>query len=1174
MKIESISITKYGVCNALELSFGDKPGLTIVYGPNEAGKSTCLSAISDFLFAIPNNSTYGQVYGGDAIRLKAIIRFSSGDIFTLCRKKGRSKTLTDGDGCPVDEAILSPALGALTRDRFSALFGLDHKGLRTGGEQLLAAEGDIGRLIIEAGGGLRALVTNADDLRDQADRLFSTRRSADRAFYRTLDAFSAADREFKAVLLTQDKYEQAEGALEAARSDLNNHRAGQRQLREKQLELQRLERVVPLLSQLDQINDEIARYSDVEALRADFATSARDALQNKLSAQQRLSEAEASRATVEAEIGALVISKTAIDAEAAIRDLEKRATHLKKQREEKPHRQDELDEQQAKLMTLRQSIGVPPDIDLSPLLPPKNVLDSVQQLATEAIKDTSTIASLTTQIEEDEASINSLNLQEAKLAEAGCDKPVGISASEFANTTTIFRKLDVARKEAKQRVDALNRRISSIGFTTIDELRAFACPDAAVIQAQIDREVSLEEELAKQIDVIATHTATMDCAIADIERLKKAGEVPTEATIVAARSTRSATWTAIREVYLTTDTDALTSVPHAQRSGTALEFEGHISKADHLADRRAVEANRIASLEVSEKAFATSKSALAAATNAKADLSARLTSIRESFARTWVDAVAFEADFGKLKSWTEARAKVLLDAEDLLASELVVQGLEAEYNAALDGIVAAEMSLSLAVDPDSTIGTRVQSLNRKIQEHSDFYSDYRNCQELIRSTTQRLAKKRRESCVLADRLSKCAAHWKDAVSKLKLNEDVAPERANEVATQWAAAEGVIDSIKLTERRLRRMDEDERQLRDQLASLSPTFELALPDDCVAASEMLKNKLDEALKALNARESLLPQYARLGIARNQAQADFDTAGEKLTKLSQEVPVGESDLLAVAERQDAYALLRQRRCQLLQTTTAAGDGIAIENLTDAAGNRSLDTIRIELQESESEFARLSDLIEADIKREHEYKQVLDRFETDDSIIKYSAERERTISEMHEIVERYVEMALARDLISAAIDQIRSEQQDPLISRAGELFSLATDGAFAGIETDVDQKGNPIVVGKRATGSTVSVETMSDGTRDQLFLAFRMASIEEYCKVAEPLPFIADDLLVHFDDDRSVATLRLLAELGKTTQVLLFTHHRSVRDGALNYLGGAVDIIDLAFPPGKGQEVAIAVH
>ncbi|MGO9392295.1 ATP-binding protein, partial [Rhodoblastus sp.] len=77
----------------------------------------------------------------------------------------------------------------------------------------------------------------------------------------------------------------------------------------------------------------------------------------------------------------------------------------------------------------------------------------------------------------------------------------------------------------------------------------------------------------------------------------------------------------------------------------------------------------------------------------------------------------------------------------------------------------------------------------------------------------------------------------------------------------------------------------------------------------------------------------------------------------------------------------------------------------------------------------------------------------------------------------------------------------------------------------------------------------------------AFRIASIEHYCTSAEPVPFIADDLLIHFDDDRGAATLALLAELGKTTQVLLFTHHRHVRDAAQSLVDKNIAaIVDLS--------------
>jgi len=81
-----------------------------------------------------------------------------------------------------------------------------------------------------------------------------------------------------------------------------------------------------------------------------------------------------------------------------------------------------------------------------------------------------------------------------------------------------------------------------------------------------------------------------------------------------------------------------------------------------------------------------------------------------------------------------------------------------------------------------------------------------------------------------------------------------------------------------------------------------------------------------------------------------------------------------------------------------------------------------------------------------------------------------------------------------------------------------------------------------------------LSDGTRDQLYLALRIASIERHLDVGEPMPFILDDILVHFDDERAKLALELLGELGERTQVLFFTHHARLRDLAREVLGDAL--------------------
>jgi uncharacterized protein YhaN len=93
-----------------------------------------------------------------------------------------------------------------------------------------------------------------------------------------------------------------------------------------------------------------------------------------------------------------------------------------------------------------------------------------------------------------------------------------------------------------------------------------------------------------------------------------------------------------------------------------------------------------------------------------------------------------------------------------------------------------------------------------------------------------------------------------------------------------------------------------------------------------------------------------------------------------------------------------------------------------------------------------------------------------------------------------------------------------------------------------------------------------MSDGTADQLYLAIRLASLENYLKNSTPLPFIVDDILVQFDDRRASATLEALSDLARQTQVIFFTHHRHLVDLARSRLADGVAVHTLSPPAPAG--------
>jgi uncharacterized protein YhaN len=172
---------------------------------------------------------------------------------------------------------------------------------------------------------------------------------------------------------------------------------------------------------------------------------------------------------------------------------------------------------------------------------------------------------------------------------------------------------------------------------------------------------------------------------------------------------------------------------------------------------------------------------------------------------------------------------------------------------------------------------------------------------------------------------------------------------------------------------------------------------------------------------------------------------------------------------------------------------------------------------------------------------------------------EARHALADAKDAVERYARVHIARELLRGGIERFRRSQQAPLLAAAGRHFAALTAGRYVRLDVDEAAGGRRTLAAVRADESACPVEALSEGTRDQLYLALRVASVEAYAADAEPLPFIADDLLVHFDDARAAAAIALLARLGRTTQVILFTHHAHVGELARRHRPSEVAVIRL---------------
>jgi len=168
------------------------------------------------------------------------------------------------------------------------------------------------------------------------------------------------------------------------------------------------------------------------------------------------------------------------------------------------------------------------------------------------------------------------------------------------------------------------------------------------------------------------------------------------------------------------------------------------------------------------------------------------------------------------------------------------------------------------------------------------------------------------------------------------------------------------------------------------------------------------------------------------------------------------------------------------------------------------------------------------------------IDAMNGGDEAAHHQQRAEQALTRIKDGAQRYVRLVAARLQLQGAIERHRMRSQGPLVELATGFFRRLTGDAFSGLEVDYDDSERRVLLGKRAAGTSVGVEGMSTGTRDQLFLALRLAAIVHYIEGSEALPIIADDLLTDFDDARAAQALVLLSELSAKVQVIFFTHHK----------------------------------
>jgi len=150
---------------------------------------------------------------------------------------------------------------------------------------------------------------------------------------------------------------------------------------------------------------------------------------------------------------------------------------------------------------------------------------------------------------------------------------------------------------------------------------------------------------------------------------------------------------------------------------------------------------------------------------------------------------------------------------------------------------------------------------------------------------------------------------------------------------------------------------------------------------------------------------------------------------------------------------------------------------------------------------------------------------------------EIEKLKSQRESLAKRWAAYTVGQWLIQSARILYESNRQPQALRRASHIVQQITSGRYRGLAARLGEKLEPIVFAVDSFGQEWSLQNLSRGTREQIYLALRLALIRDYADRDIRLPIVFDDVMVNFDVSRLEAFYSVLVEASQHGQILYFT-------------------------------------
>ncbi len=1147
MRLLEIEVENFGMFQETSLRLGDGR-FHLVCGPNEAGKSTLLQLMRELLFGFPIRNPYAFAEHDGEMAATALAEMKDGSRIRFRRRKGTKNTVTgevEGTGRDINESGLIGLLGNANAEMYQNVFGFSLAELASGEASLKNAR------LEEAlyGGGLGGLANFQRSLaaiQAEHQSLFAPKAHKGRTINKLLAEIHEGATKLGHAMVKPRDYKE----LCQRRNECVDAAERLRQQREdcfrQQAHIERLSHALPLWQRLTQANEELASLDVLATFPLAAAEEFRQIRQQLRQLGEEVKVADDELAEIKADLVQIHLEPELIAKEAAIKQCVQQLTQVASCRRDIPLREHEAKMARTELVATLSELH--PGWGLSHLEQFRTSLaqrDRVKRMEAESASLEKRAEKLLLQHTDKQAKLKKA-LQELKRLEAIPAVPqletLIQGAGQYHNDCEQLEQFAPQLAAFDDQIDQLRQKIAGPFGIAAAQVESLPLPLLTSVQEFGDEYAATIEALRQAANDHMQAKQELSRSREEMKQFDATQRVPDRQGLTKQRNHRDEGWRLVRQSYVEQQR-VESQVQQWLGEGSALlpdRYEQEVRKADNLSDDCQEKAELVARREQIGAEVARYENRVAEAHEELKKCQTVRNQLDAAWRETWSTCDLSPKSPVVMAEWLRLHAQLSEKLHNRLEINRRLGQLQQR-------IAAFEESLRAAVAGNGDSDSLLSLAQKRTQQARDAASQIARLHQEIPVQREELQQLGQDKEEVARQQEAWDRRWKDLLKELGFPIEWDVHLAVTMLSELANARIKYQAVGATEKRIHEMADTvtafEQQVADLCNSVGRDLQMLPAEE---TTSQLNDRLAEAKQAAKQHTTLLAQHQRTKRRLESRQAQCDGLRDRLDALRMDAGVASDDefesMAASAERRKVLSDEIDRLRRDFGRIAANEDCPQFEVELAAADT---DSLSLAFQQGKQELSSLEEQHTQAVEQAALAKKKVEEIEQQQQVNEFAQKLESDRAELRDAVGRWAPLVLAESMLAQAIARFERENQPAMLHDVGHFFAKLTRGRYTGLQQKLDE--NRTLVLSQANGKDKEPHHLSTGTREQLYLAIRLAYAQHYCRENEPLPLVMDDVLVNCDDRRREAALDMLIELAKDIQLIFLTCHqdtiRSIR-------------------------------